>query len=129
MPLVQISLIAGRSATDKASIADAVHGALVGALKIPENDRNIRINEYQESDFQRPPGKSSRYVLVEITMFPGRTKEAKKNLYKSIIQGLFQLQVEPSDVFIILHEPPMGNWGIRGGIPADEVDLGFSTKV
>jgi phenylpyruvate tautomerase PptA (4-oxalocrotonate tautomerase family) len=129
MPLVQISLVTGRSATDKASIADAIHRALVSALKIPESDRNIRINEYKETDFQRPPGKSSQYVLIEITQFQGRTKEAKRNLYQAIIQGLSRLQIEPSDVFIVLHELPMENWGIRGGIPADEVDLGFNTKI
>ena len=68
-------------------------------------------------------------MLIEITQFPGRSKEAKRNLYQAIIQGLSRLQIEPTEVFIILQEPPMENWGIRGGIPADEVDLGFSTKV
>jgi hypothetical protein len=30
---------------------------------------------------------------------------------------------------IILLEPPMDNWGIRGGKPASEVDLGFKIDV
>lgn len=129
MPLIQISLVSGRTDSEIASIADAIHRALVDAIKIPENDRNIRINEYAEANFQRPPGKSSKYVLVEITQFPGRSKEAKRNLYKEIIRGLSLLNIEPHDVFIVLQEPPMENWGIRGGIPADEVDLGFNTKI
>ena len=33
--------------------------------------------------------------------------------------------VAPTDVFVVLHEPPMDNWGIRGGQMASEVDLGF----
>jgi phenylpyruvate tautomerase PptA (4-oxalocrotonate tautomerase family) len=40
-----------------------------------------------------------------------------------------RLGVNPMDVFILLHEPPMENWGIRGGIPASEVDLGFKLNV
>jgi phenylpyruvate tautomerase PptA (4-oxalocrotonate tautomerase family) len=32
-------------------------------------------------------------------------------------------------VFIVLNEIPLDNWGIRGGIPASEVDLGFKVGV
>jgi len=129
MPFVQISLVAGKSDTDKTAIADVIHAALVSSFKIPDTDRKIRFNEYHESNFERPPGKKSHYVLIEITQFPGRRKDAKRNLYQAIVQGLSRLQIEPTDVFIILQEPPRDNWGIRGSIPADEVDLGFSTKV
>ena len=129
MPIVQVSLLAGRTDREKASIADAIHHALVTAFKIPQHDKKIRITEYTEANFHVPPGKSSKYVFVEITQFPGRSKEAKRHLYKEIVHGLSSLHIEPGDVFIVLNEPPMENWGIRGGIPADEVDLGFSTKV
>ena len=33
------------------------------------------------------------------------------------------------DITIVLHEVPTQNWGIRGGQPASEVDLGFEVKV
>jgi phenylpyruvate tautomerase PptA (4-oxalocrotonate tautomerase family) len=39
------------------------------------------------------------------------------------------LGIAPSDVFIVVLEPPLENWGIRGGVPASEVDLGFNLKV
>jgi hypothetical protein len=29
----------------------------------------------------------------------------------------------------VLNEPPMDNWGIRGGQMASEVDLGFEVQV
>jgi hypothetical protein len=32
-------------------------------------------------------------------------------------------------VLIKLNEIPVENWGIRGGNPASEVDLGFNVKV
>ena len=35
----------------------------------------------------------------------------------------------PADVFVVLHEPPRDNWGIRGGQMASEVDLGFEVQV
>jgi phenylpyruvate tautomerase PptA (4-oxalocrotonate tautomerase family) len=40
-----------------------------------------------------------------------------------------ELVVPAEDVSIVLHEPAMENWGIRGGKPADEVDLGYRLDV
>jgi phenylpyruvate tautomerase PptA (4-oxalocrotonate tautomerase family) len=75
------------------------------------------------------PGKSEKMVLVEIAMFPGRSRVAKRTLYKGIVERLGALGVPAADVMIVLSEPPLENWGIRGGFPADEVDIGFELKV
>jgi hypothetical protein len=37
--------------------------------------------------------------------------------------------IAPTDVMIVLHEPLLDNWGLRGGTPASELDLGFNLKV
>lgn len=37
--------------------------------------------------------------------------------------------INGNDVTIIIHEPALENWGIRGGLPASEVDLGFNINV
>ncbi len=29
----------------------------------------------------------------------------------------------------MLHEPPLVNWGVRGGKAASDIDLGFALKV
>lgn len=129
MPLVSISIQKGRTADEKRALLDAVHSSLVEALKIPDYDRNQRINEYAAEDFEIPPGKTNKFTLIEITVFPGRSMEAKRNLYQGIVRNLGQLDIDPMDVFIVLYEPPMENWGIRGGIPASEVDLGFQVDV
>ena len=76
-----------------------------------------------------PPGKTENYTLVEIVLFPGRTLDAKRNLYKSIVRRFSELGIAPSDVFIVLNEPSLDNWGLRGGLPASGVDLGFNLNV
>lgn len=129
MPLARISIRKGRTADEKKALLDAVHASMIEALKIPENDRNQRITEYADEDFVIPPGKTAKYTLIEIIMFPGRSIEAKRHLYQSLVQNLAELGTDPMDVFIVLYEPPMENWGIRGGIPASEVDLGFKVNV
>ncbi len=30
---------------------------------------------------------------------------------------------------IVLYEPPMENWGVRGGKPSSEVDFGFKINI
>jgi phenylpyruvate tautomerase PptA (4-oxalocrotonate tautomerase family) len=129
MPLVRISLLKGRSPEEKKILSGEIHAALVESIKIPQTDFNHRINEYAPGDWQLPPGKTEKFVLVEITMLPGRSKEAKRNLYKGIVRRLEALGIPTTDILIVLTEPPLENWGIRGGAPADEVDIGFELKV
>jgi phenylpyruvate tautomerase PptA (4-oxalocrotonate tautomerase family) len=129
MPLVKIEARKNWSASKKKEIMEAVHSALRDALKILADDRNIRFHAYPPEDFEVPPGKTENYILVEITQFCGRSLQAKKELYQGIIANLGKLGIAATDVFIILHEVPLDNWGIRGGLPASEVDLGFKVGV
>lgn len=129
MPLVRLEVCEGRSPQEKKELLDAVHSALVEALKVPEEDRTQRLHELPPEDFEVPPSKTEGFILVEVTMFPGRSFEAKKNLYHAVVRNLAGLGVGSNDVCVVLHEPPMENWGIRGGMPASEVTLGFEVNV
>ncbi|MGH2577630.1 MAG: tautomerase family protein, partial [Actinomycetota bacterium] len=96
---------------------------------IPEDDRTQRIVEHDSENFEIPPGASELYMLIEITAFPGRSATAKRRLYEAIVHNLETVSVPAKDISIVLHEPPMENWGIRGGKPANEVDLGYRVDV
>ncbi len=129
MPLVKISMIKGRTHDEKRAVMDTIHTALVKSFKIPEYERNIRIEEYKEEDYVLPPGRSEKYILVEITAFAGRSTDAKRLLYKNIVDNLKMLGIDAMDVFIVIYEEPLENWGIRGGISACDLDLGFNINV
>ena len=129
MPLVKIEARKNWSASKKKEIMEAVHSALRDALKILADDRNIRFHAYPPEDFEVPPSKTENYILVEISQFSGRTLQAKKELYQGIVKNLGQQGISATDVFIVLHEVPLDNWGIRGGLPASEVNLGFKVGV
>ncbi|WP_010251117.1 tautomerase family protein [Acetivibrio cellulolyticus] len=129
MPLTKISMIEGRTQEEKLKVAEGVHSALVTSFKIPVGDKNIRIDEYKKQDFILPEGKSEQYVVVEISAFSGRSTDAKRLLYRTIVENLRSLGIKPEDVFILLHEEPLENWGIRGGIAACDIDFGFNVKV
>lgn len=129
MPAVRIEIREGRSASEKKALLEAVHSALVEALKIPEQDRIQRLHELPADNFEIPPDKTEMFTLIEITMFPGRSTKAKQRLYQAIVRNLRDLDIDPNDIFIILYEPAMENWVIRGGQPASQVDLGFKVDV
>jgi 4-oxalocrotonate tautomerase family enzyme len=129
MPLVKIDMYKGRSEEKKKAILDAVHQALVEAFKIPVDDRNQRIYEFDDSNFERRGNKSREFTIIEITAFKGRTRETKKLLYSKIVEYLGnKAEIPPADILIYINEPDLENWGI-GGKPADEVDLGFKVNV
>jgi phenylpyruvate tautomerase PptA (4-oxalocrotonate tautomerase family) len=127
MPLVKIELTEGLDRGTLIKLRDLVMDAVVESLKLVPDDRNIRIVEYKPGLFQM---KAPYEILIEITMFLGRSKAAKKKLYKLIVDSLFDnLKIEKNKVFIVINEQPLENWGIKGGIPADEVQLGFDVNI
>ena len=130
MPLVKISIRKGRSKSEKKALLDAVHSSLVEAFRIPDWDRDQRIIEFENEDFEVPSNRSERFTLIEIIIFPGRSRDAKRKLYKSINERLISIgYTNPEDIVVVLLEPPLENWGIRGGIPASDVDIGFKLDV
>lgn len=129
MPLAKIEVRKSWPTEQVQAIIEAIYLAQLVALKLPAHDRQIRYIEHRPEYFHVPPGKTENYTLVEITLFAGRTIEAKRELYQAIVRNLGALGIAPDDVFIVLNEVALENWGIRGGIPAAEVDLGFKVDI
>jgi len=130
MPLVKIEIREGKSREYKKALLDGVHQALVHSIKIPDYDRTQRLYELDADNFEAPPNKTDNITLIEIVMFKGRSIEAKKQLYKTIVNNLAENPgIKGDDITIVLYEPSLENWGIRGGKPASEVDIGFRIDV
>jgi len=129
MPISRIEGRRARSAAEVQSLIEALYLAQREALRVPEWDRQIRYVGHKAEDFHVVPGRSDNYLLVEITLFAGRSLEAKRALYRQVVERFGRLGVDANDITIVLHEVPPDNWGIRGGRPASEVDLGFKVDV
>jgi phenylpyruvate tautomerase PptA (4-oxalocrotonate tautomerase family) len=113
----------------KRDFLDAIHSALVEAIKIPPEDRVTRLVEYKADDFVTPPKLSPRFTRIAITMYAGRSLDAKRRLYRAITRNLEPFGVPPKSVKIVLMEVPGENWGVRGGHAACDIDLGFDLHV
>ncbi len=85
-----------------------------------------RINEYDVANFEYSTGKSPQTTIIDITLFKGRTRDTKKNFYREVTNNLHEkLGIPINDIIIVLNEVPLENCCIKGGLPADEVNLGF----
>jgi phenylpyruvate tautomerase PptA (4-oxalocrotonate tautomerase family) len=129
MPLVTITMLKGRSKEIKKAILTDVHDALVKYFKIPDRDRNQRIIEIEPENYEFPSDRTKQCVTIELTVFPGRSLDAKRLLYKDIVERLEKLGIVSTDILIILNEPPLDNWSIRGGVPAAKTNIGFKIDV
>ncbi len=128
MPSTRIEMRHGWLGDRRREFIEAVQAALITGLIIPEQDRCVRLLEYDEDALITPPHASLRYTVIEITLFSGRSLEAKRRLYAAMVANLAEFDLTPHDIKVILIEVPQENWGLRG-LPASEIDLGFKVDV
>ena len=115
MPLVRVDIIKGKSKEYKKTLLDCIHEGLAGAFGIDDDDRFQRITEIDTEDFERSPEKTDDFMIIELTIFPGRTTAQKASAISSITANISErLGVSPKDVFIVINEPPLENWGFAG---------------
>jgi phenylpyruvate tautomerase PptA (4-oxalocrotonate tautomerase family) len=129
--LAQIKIYGLREPLDavKKQLSDVIHACMVEALKLPADKRFHRFLALDSSDFIYPADHSERYTIIEISMFEGRSEEAKKHLIRLLFEQLnTELKLSAHDVEITIFETPRQNWGIRG-MAGDELNLNYNVKV
>ena len=122
MPLVRIDLVKGKSIDFRRTIGDIVYDATVNTINVPQNDRFQVITEHDPEMFIFDPSylgiaRSADCIFIQITLNAGRTTDAKKALFKAIVDGLqARLNHRPEDVFIGLVEVNKENWSFGNGL-------------
>ncbi|MBP5655153.1 MAG: tautomerase family protein [Clostridiales bacterium] len=115
MPLVKVEMLKGKDPEYKKTVLDCIHQGLIDSIGIEDWDRFQRITEYDREDMEFPSFKTDSFMIIGIKLFPGRTKEQKAALIETVTGNLNKsLGIATSDVFIVIDEPPLENWGIGG---------------
>jgi phenylpyruvate tautomerase PptA (4-oxalocrotonate tautomerase family) len=129
--VAQIKIYGRREALDpvKARLSDVIHSCVVDALRFPADKRAHRFFPMAPEDFYAPSGRTGRYTIIEISLFEGRSVEAKKRLIRLLFERIdAELGIGPADVEVTLTETPRHNWGFRG-LPGDEIGLSYDVEV
>jgi 4-oxalocrotonate tautomerase len=120
MPLVRISLRAGKSTQYRQAVADEVHRAMVEAASVPELDRFQVLTEHGAADLIYDPTylgvkRTDDIVMIQITLNQ-RTQAVKVALYKAIAERLANNPgVRPGDVLISLVPVAPEDWSFGDG--------------
>jgi phenylpyruvate tautomerase PptA (4-oxalocrotonate tautomerase family) len=122
MPLVRISLQAGKSAAYKRKLADAAHAALVETLNAPADDRFQILTEHAAGDLIVDPQflgiqRSADVVIIQVALRRGRTVEMKQAFYRRTVERLHDaVGLRPEDVVITLVENDLPDWSFGLGV-------------
>jgi phenylpyruvate tautomerase PptA (4-oxalocrotonate tautomerase family) len=128
MPAATIEVRRRYTTDQEIAIIDAVHAAMVEALKIPQWDKTLRLVVHEPHRFTSDPRKDERFTLISIDLFAGRSLGAKRALYAAIVRNLAAFDIPVDHVKVLLREIPTEDWGLRGK-PASEIELEFEIKV
>ena len=111
------------------ALSSAIHSAVVEALAYPPDKKFHRFIALENSEFIYPADRSENYTIIEISMFEGRSVEAKKTLIRLMFANIeCETAIKPQNVEITIFETPKNNWGIRG-LCGDELALGYKVNV
>ncbi|KAM3115007.1 tautomerase family protein [Phormidesmis sp. 146-33] len=110
-------------------ISDAIHSCVVEALAFSVEKRAHRFILLKPEDFIYFSTRTHQHIVIEISLFEGRTVETKKKLIHLLFDRLSsQVKIDPIDVEITLTETPKHNWGIRGKT-GDELALNYTVEL
>ena len=129
--MAQVIVWGLRSSLDRhrTVLSDAIHVAVMSALDYPADKRFHRFVALEPEDFVYPSDRGADYTIVEISMFEGRSEQAKRQLIAELFQRIANdAGIGPHSVEVTITETPRVNWGIRGQNAAD-LALNYSVEV
>ncbi len=120
MPLIHISLRAGKSDGYRQAIFDAVYRAMRETLDVPEDDQFMTITEHDVANFRYGNAfgvdRSDDLVYIQITVFDIRTGAQKSALFRRIAELLGDNPgIRPEDIFINVLDSAKENWSVGHG--------------
>ncbi len=129
MAQIKIFGVKDNLAVNTLALSSAIHRAVVEALAYPFDKKFHRFIGLEKTAFIYPNDRSDNYIIIEISLFEGRSVEAKKSLIRLLFAYIEQeVCIKPQDVEITIFETPKYHWGIRG-MCGDELALGYKVNV
>ena len=122
MPMLHISLRAGKPEAYRQEIFDGLYRAMRETFNVPEDDQFMTIREHDAANFRYGASylgvaRSEDLVLIQITANNTRTLEQKKALFRRIAELLGESPgIRPEDVFVNIVEVAKENWSIGHGL-------------
>ncbi len=116
MPLVNISILKGKSPEYIKAVADGINSAVIETMAFPDDDRYQIIHELEPNCLQLQERKGDR-VMMHLTMRAGRSNKSKQAFYAKAVENLAKDPgIDPGNVLITIVENHDIDWSFRDGI-------------
>lgn len=121
MPFIRISVDNTWTPLEIKAISDGLYDALIESVHAPVNDKFQVITRHTEEELIFSSdylgiNRSKHFIAIQIFLYPGRTVDQKKLLYKTINDKLSKNSfIRKEDIFINLVELPKENWSYGNG--------------
>ena len=122
MPLVQIDLRQGKTASFRRKVGEIVYQTMMDTINVPAKDNFQIITEHDENGLIYDPEyldirRTEEIIIIQITLNEGRTAELKKAFYRRLAERLHtELGIRMEDIFISLVEVKKENWSFGNGV-------------
>jgi len=122
MPLLHISLRAGKPEAYREAIFDSLYRAMRETFNVPEDDQFMTIREHDAANFRYGASylgiaRSDDLVFIQITANNTRSMEQKQALFRRIAELLGESPgIRSEDVFVNLVEVAKENWSLGNGV-------------
>ncbi len=121
MPLIRITLAAGKPAAYRQAIGDGIHRALVSALRAPADDRFQIITEAPAEGLIYDPAylgirRTGDIVFIQAWIRRGRDTAMKQDFFRQVAANLAaDPGIAPGNIFITLQENGLDDWSFGEG--------------
>jgi 4-oxalocrotonate tautomerase len=121
MPLLHISLRAGKPEAYRRAICDGLYRAMRETLAVPEDDQFMIVTEHEAANFRYGNAygvtRSDDLVYIQIIVFDTRTPEQRKALFRRIAELLGESPgIRGQDVFVTVLTAAKENWSVGHGL-------------
>ncbi len=131
MPSAIVEVRRAYTPAEETALLQAVHDCVVEAFRVSPVHRNVTLVVHEPHRFLGRTDCPAPERLTNISLFvlPGRSLDAKRRLYALLVRRLSDFGIPPACVLVRLHELPAQNFGVRGGVPVCDVELGYPLDV
>ena len=116
MPLVNISILSGKSPAYIQAVGDGINSAVIETMGFPADDHYQIIHQLDSESLQFQKREGDR-VMMHLVMRAGRSDESKQAFYKKVVETLAANPgIPPANVLITITENNDIDWSFRDGV-------------
>ncbi len=116
MPLVNISILKGKSPDYIKAVANGVNSAVIETMSFPVDDRYQIIHEVEPYCLQFQKRTEDR-IMMHLIMRAGRSNKSKQAFYAKVVENLTaDPGIDPANVLITISENHDIDWSFRDGV-------------